>query len=167
MSSGFVTTRDRTWNWKFTMCLSQLDQITVLGCFCIDCYLHETKRSDSLRVSVKSTLSLVFGGFSVCLLFPLLFFCFCLLCTESRSRNIWGKPEVVRLGTVIISQLLGIFAVDCRKTAFSSTLFAQALSLPLGTGKNLFSVELPELLVLSSAVAAWQDHLFLFLQALL
>lgn len=51
---------------------------------------------------------------------------------------------------MIISQLLGGFAVDCSKAKFSSTLFAQALSVDL----TLFSVSLPEFLVVSSAAAA-------------
>lgn len=40
---------------------------------------------------------------------------------------------------MVISQLLGVFAVDCSKAKFSSTLF---------------SVALPEFLVVSSAAAA-------------
>lgn len=51
---------------------------------------------------------------------------------------------------MVISQLLGFFVVLCSKAKFSSTLFAQALS----EDSTLFSVALPEFLVVSSAAAA-------------
>lgn len=51
---------------------------------------------------------------------------------------------------MVISQLLGVFAVDCSKAEFSSTLFAQALLVD----SAMFSVALPVFLVVSSAAAA-------------
>lgn len=63
-----------------TMCLSQLDQITVRT-FCIYCCEHKIRRSDALRVFVTSILSLISLRIFVCLLFPLLFLCFCFLCS--------------------------------------------------------------------------------------
>lgn len=51
---------------------------------------------------------------------------------------------------MVISLILGVFTVDCSKAEFSSTLFAQALSVD----STLFSVALPEFLVVSSAAAA-------------
>lgn len=74
LSSRFVTTEDLTLNWKVHHGLSQLDQVTVLGYFCIYCCLHKIRRSDAFRVFVKSILSLLSFRIFVCLLFTLFFF---------------------------------------------------------------------------------------------
>lgn len=60
------------------MCLSQLGQITVLGCFCIYCCLRKI-RLDALGAFVKSILSLLSLRIFVCLLFSLWLPCFCFL----------------------------------------------------------------------------------------